>query len=117
MSRRQINPGVTALEPSEAQIQRAIVDLLNYLGFLVIETSQVAAVTRGMIGVPDVLALKKIDEHTTILLLCEVKSRAGKLRRSQQLFAERAREHLSDTTIYVVARSVDDVFDAIKKSV
>lgn len=115
MSRRQINPGVTALEPSEAQIQRAIVDLLNYLGFLVIETSQVSAVARGLIGTPDVLAFKKIDEHTTVLLLCEVKSRTGKLRPSQQLFADRAKEHLSDTMIYCVARSTDDVLEAIKK--
>ena len=116
MTRIAINPGVYRESASERDIQSAIVEWLQWNKWLVIETSQVHAITGGLIGCPDVIAMKRMDDGLTVTLLIECKTRRGKLRRSQTEFAERIAEHVSSTLVYVVARSIDDVLDALQEA-
>jgi hypothetical protein len=93
---------------TEAHIQRAICDLLRMTGWVVVETSQHQKAEFGLVGMTDVCAWKRIGD-VTVCWLIEVKSEKGKLRRSQILFADRIREHLSATLWYTVARDVDEI--------
>jgi len=92
---------------SEASIQRACVELLTLLGWVVVETSQAGPVIR-MAGLPDVLAWRN-----GITILLEMKTARGKLRRSQVEFSERIRPHLTAHLQYFVIRSVDDLRDCL----
>ena len=111
-----IEPGDYAATASEAQIQASIVQLLQYLGWMVIETSQVGPVIR-MQGLPDILAWKVYGEGSprasTVTLLCEVKRKGWKPRRSQVKFFERIRPLLSVDFWHCYAYSVEDISEVL----
>ena len=99
-----------AIRNSERSLQTAIVKALNLLGFLVIHIPNQYSKGRvrdaGFVsGAPDLIVLK--DGKVFFL---EVKTKTGRVRPSQKLFAERLRRQGFD---YFVVRSLDDVLKAI----
>lgn len=94
-------PAIRRRSP-ERDIQRAIVSLLRWHGWMVREISQQKYVTGDLIGVPDLIAWKR-----GVTLLIEVKAPGGRVRRSQRLFAQDIAPHLGDTLRYTITRDVD----------
>ena len=99
-----------AIRNSERSLQAAIVKALNLLGFLVIHIPNQYSYGRvrdaGLVsGAPDLIVLK--DGKVFFL---EVKTKTGRVRPSQKLFAERLRQHGFD---YFVVRSLDQALKAV----
>jgi hypothetical protein len=99
-----------AIRNSERSLQAAIVKAFNLLGFLVIHIPNQYSYGRvrdaGLVsGAPDLIVLK--DGKVFFL---EVKTKTGRMRPSQKLFAERLRQHGFD---YFVVRSLDDALKAV----
>ena len=97
-------------EATERSLQAAIVKALNLLGFLVIHVPNQYSKGRvrdaGFVsGAPDLIVLK--DGKVFFL---EVKTKTGRVRPSQKLFAERLRRQGFD---YFVVRSLDDALKAV----
>ena len=105
---RKLTAEAYAQTASEREIQTAGVEYLQYAGWVVVETSQPAAVKGGLIGAPDVLAFK-----SGVTLLIEFKTATGKLRQSQIEFRERITPHLTQSLWYVVAHNLDDVIKLV----
>jgi len=95
---------------SERNIQEAVVARLRWHGWMVRELSQPQAVTRELVGVPDVIAWKM--GHT---LLIECKRRGGKMRESQRQFAEEIGPHERLTLASTQASDVDEFADFLQK--
>ena len=87
---------------SERNVQDAIVARLRWHGWMVRELSQPAAVTRDLVGVPDVVAWKR-----GVTVLVECKRPGAKQRASQVLFADELGDHVAPTLRYTVASDVD----------
>jgi len=97
-------------EATERSLQTAIVKALDLLGFLVIHIPNQYSKGRvrdaGFVsGAPDLIVLK--DGKVFFL---EVKTKTGRVRASQKLFAERLRRQGFD---YFVVRSLDDALKAV----
>jgi hypothetical protein len=98
------------IQKSERSLQASIVKELTLLGFLVIHIPNQYSKGRvrdaGFVsGAPDLIVLK--DGKVFFL---EVKTKTGRVRPSQKLFAERLRQHSFD---YFVVRSIDDALKAV----
>lgn len=92
----------------ERELQRQIVELLRAAGWYVRVFSAHRSAPRQVAGWVDVAAFRH-----GVTLLIECKSKSGKLRDDQAAFAEAIAPHLSGTLRYVVARSIDDVINAV----
>jgi hypothetical protein len=92
-------------QATELDMQKTIEELLRVTGWVVIRMSQSRAVYGGLIGLPDVMAVRR---GVTLFVECK-RNKASKLRDSQKHFSKTIREHLSPTLLYVVAYSVEDV--------
>lgn len=95
---------------SEAAIQAACVEYLTLRGWFVVETSQRWAADPRMEGLPDVLAWRE-----GVTLLCETKTRKGRLRPSQVEFAQQIAPHVAGTLVYAVIRSLDELMAVEEK--
>ncbi|WP_461367302.1 VRR-NUC domain-containing protein [Candidatus Darwinibacter acetoxidans] len=97
-------PGARAVRERESDIQRAIRDYLRLMGWFVWHNLQSLGSYRGL---ADLTAVK----DGTVLFI-EVKTSRGRLTQHQ----ERFKDHLTRAGgHYVVARSIDDVEEAIKQ--
>jgi predicted type IV restriction endonuclease len=111
--REQINKKWHAMKPTknnERSLQAIIVKALNLLGFIVIHIPN--QYSRGRVrdagvvsGAPDLIVLKEGK-----VFFLEVKTKTGRVRPSQKLFAERVRSHGFD---YHLVRSLDDALKAV----
>jgi Holliday junction resolvase len=95
---------------SERSLQATIVKALNLLGFIVIHIPNQYSKGRvrdaGFVsGAPDLIVLREGK-----VFFLEVKTKTGRVRPSQKLFAERLRQHGFD---YYVVRSLDDALKAV----
>jgi len=97
---------------SEAEILASVTEYLRKSGWLVIVTSQDKATRHQIAGLPDRIAIK----HDRVLFI-EGKAKKGQLRPSQKIFAFALSPHLGDHVIYLVARSLDDVVEAIREEI
>ena len=91
---------------SERDIQRAIIDILRWHGWMVREISQPRVVSGDLVGVPDVIAFR--HGHT---LLVECKRPGGRMRQSQRQFEAEIKPHMAITLRYMLANDID-VFTA-----
>jgi len=91
---------------SERDIQRAIIDILRWHGWMVREISQPRVVSGDLVGVPDVIAFRY--GHT---LLIECKRPGGRIRQSQVNFSDEIKPHMAITLRYMLANDID-VFTA-----
>jgi hypothetical protein len=98
-----MNPSVYTRSVPEAETQAAIVQYLQWRGWLVRETSQRQYVERGLIGLPDVIAFRR-----GVTAFIEVKKEHAKLRESQVAFARDIEPHLCETLLYYVIYSIDE---------
>jgi hypothetical protein len=95
---------------TERALQKEIVKALNLLGFMVIHIPN--QYSRGRIrdagfvsGAPDLIVLKEGR-----VWFFEVKTKTGRVRPSQKLFAERLRQHGFE---YFVVRSLDEALKIV----
>ena len=105
---RRVTAENYAQTASEREIQTAIVEYAQFSGWLVIETSQPAAVKGGLIGVPDLILIKK----GTVVFM-EVKTATGKLRQSQIEFRDRIQQHTTQTCWYAEVHDLDAAIKVI----
>lgn len=99
----QAQQATSISEISERDVQRAIVDLLRWRGWMVRELSQPRMVSGDIVGVPDVIAF-----HSGHTLLIECKRPGGRLRDSQKRFIEEIDPHLDTTLQHMVASDIDE---------
>jgi hypothetical protein len=98
----------TAAGQSGPELTKNIVTLLTTAGYVVKFFNHNAPMPQGARGMTDIIAF--CVDHT---LLIEVKGTGDRIRPAQAAFAERLQPHLGAHLRYVVARSVEDVADAI----
>jgi len=97
------------MKPSERNVQDAVVAWLRWHGWMVRELSQPRAVTRELVGVPDVIAFK-----LGVTLLIECKRPGGELRSSQRQFIDEIEPHQRETLVHLVVSDVDNFHRAFE---
>lgn len=94
---------------TERNIQDAVVAWLRWHGWMVRELSQPRAVTRELVGVPDVIAFK-----LGVTLLIECKRPGGGLRPSQRQFINEIEPHQRETLVHLVVSDIDSFHRAFE---
>ena len=97
------------MKPSERNIQDAVVAWLRWHEWMVRELSQPRAVTRELVGVPDVIAFK-----LGVTLLIECKRPGGGLRPSQRQFINEIEPHQRETLVHLVVSDIDNFHQAFE---
>ena len=89
---------------TESQIQSAAVDALKMSGWETTVTSQDKPARGGLLGLPDVIAVR--DDH---VLFIECKTAKGRLRQKQRKWHDRHAPHFGAHVQYIVVRDPADV--------